>query len=142
MTNRERQFAAIGFEYAEGIDSAKVVRVPTTGREIRKTSRGTWEAQPWNDNYWKEFDDLLDAAKFATEPRHQLIRSEWEGRDVYITEGVSVDSVGKVFGIFTSAEDAMSENADQVAFAIVSADRLDRMQLDTAKHNSEVIGRK
>lgn len=66
MTNREREFAAIGFEYAEGIDSATVVIVPTTGREIRKTPRGTWEAQPHNDNYWREFTDLLDAAKFAT----------------------------------------------------------------------------
>lgn len=69
MTDREREFAAIGFEYSEGIDSASVVIVPSTGREIRKTSRGTWEAQPRNDNYWKEFADLLDAAKFATTPR-------------------------------------------------------------------------
>ncbi len=69
MTNRERAFAAIGFEYAEGIDMATVVTVPTTGRQIRKTPRGTWEAQPWNDNYWKEFDDLLDAAKFASRPK-------------------------------------------------------------------------
>lgn len=68
MTNRERDFAALGFEYAEGIDQAKVVIVPSTGREIRKTARGTWEAQPWNDNYWKEFDDLLKAARFATRP--------------------------------------------------------------------------
>lgn len=68
MTDRERQFAALGFEYAEGIDYAQVVIVPTTGREIRKTERGTWECQPWNDNYWKEFDDLLEAARFATPP--------------------------------------------------------------------------
>lgn len=69
MTNRERDFASIGFEYAEGIDSASVVIVPTTGREIRKTERGTWECQPWNDNYWQEFNDLLDAAKFASRPK-------------------------------------------------------------------------
>lgn len=68
MTNRERDFAALGFEYAEGIDLATVVIVPATGREIRKRN-GKWEAQPWNDNYWKEFDDLLDAARFATPPR-------------------------------------------------------------------------
>lgn len=73
MTNREREFAAIGFEYAEGIDAPhiKTVTVPTTGREIRRTKRGTWEAQPWNDNYWQEFDDLLEAAKFATRPKEQ-----------------------------------------------------------------------
>jgi hypothetical protein len=69
MTDRERQFAAIGFEYAEGIDLASVVIVPTTGREIRKNASGKWEAQPWNDNYWSEFDDLLDAARFATRPQ-------------------------------------------------------------------------
>jgi hypothetical protein len=68
MTNRERQFAAIGFEYAEGIDLANVVIVPSTGREIRKTKSGKWQAQPWNDNYWQEFDDLLDAARFASRP--------------------------------------------------------------------------
>lgn len=69
MTNRERQFAELGFEYAEGIESAKVVRVPSTGREIRRTDDGRWECQPWNDNYWRAFDDLLDAARFATPPR-------------------------------------------------------------------------
>lgn len=70
MTNRERQFANLGFEYAEGIDHASVVTVPATGREIRKNSRGHWEAQPWNDNYYREFSDLLDAATFATPPDH------------------------------------------------------------------------
>jgi hypothetical protein len=68
MTNRERDFANLGFEYAEGIDLAKVIIVPSTGREIRKTERGTWESQPWNDNYWTEFTDLLDAVRFATRP--------------------------------------------------------------------------
>lgn len=68
MTDREREFAALGWEFAEGIDQASVVIVPSTGREIRKTSRGTWEAQPWDDNYWREFCDLLDAARFATRP--------------------------------------------------------------------------
>lgn len=66
MTSREREFAKLGWDYCEGIDDAKVVRVPSTGREIRKRSDGKWECQPHNDNYWKSFDDLLDAAKFAT----------------------------------------------------------------------------
>jgi hypothetical protein len=65
MTDRERQFADLGFEYAEGIDLANIIAVPSTGREIRRTKRG-WESQPWNDNYWCEFADLLDAATFAT----------------------------------------------------------------------------
>lgn len=68
MTNREREFAAIGWEYCEGIDLANVVIVPATGREIRRVEGG-WEAQPWNDNYWQTFEDLLEAAKFATPPR-------------------------------------------------------------------------
>lgn len=70
MTDRERQFAALGFHCAE-IDQAKVVIVPTTGREIRRTARGTWECQPYNDNYWHEIRDLLDAARFATPPAYR-----------------------------------------------------------------------
>lgn len=66
MTNREREFASLGIEYAEGIERSNVVHVPSTGREIRKTQEGKWECQPWNDNYWKEFDDLLEALKFAS----------------------------------------------------------------------------
>lgn len=69
MTERERQFCELGWEYCEGIDLAAVVIVPATGREIRKTARGTWECQPWNDNYWEEFEDLLEAARFASPPR-------------------------------------------------------------------------
>ena len=79
MTGREREFASIGFEYAEGIDRANLVIVPSTGREIRKTLRGTWEAQPWNDNYWKEFDDLLDAARFAMKPPKKVELCECGG---------------------------------------------------------------
>lgn len=65
MTNREKEFFALGWEYCEGIDSASKVIVPATGREIRRTDDG-WASQPWNDNYWRTFADLLDAAKFAT----------------------------------------------------------------------------
>ena len=72
MTNRERELATLGFEYAEGIESAKVVIVPSTGREIRKTARGTWECQPWNDNYWSEFTDFIEAARFASRPRDPI----------------------------------------------------------------------
>jgi hypothetical protein len=70
MTDRERAFASLGLEYAEGIDRAKVVTVPATGREIRRTKDGqAWECQPWNDNYWLRFADLLDAVRAATPPR-------------------------------------------------------------------------
>ena len=69
MTDRERQFAALGIEYAEGIDRAERVTVPGTGREIRKRADGKWEAQPHNDNYYKSFDDLLAALRFATKPK-------------------------------------------------------------------------
>lgn len=69
MTNREREFAALGFEYAEGIESAAWVEVPSTGRRVTKKANGKWECQPWNDNYYREFDDLFDALKFATPPK-------------------------------------------------------------------------
>jgi len=64
MTNRERQFATLGFEYAEGIERSKVIRL-LNGREIRKTKDGKWECQPPLDNYWNAFNDLLDAIRFA-----------------------------------------------------------------------------
>ena len=64
MTNRERQFMEVGIEYAEGIEFSSVIRLPT-GREVRKKGN-KWETQPYNDNYWVLFDDLLDAVKFAT----------------------------------------------------------------------------
>ena len=66
MTNREREFAALGMEYAEGIESAKAVHLPS-GRMVNRVARG-WESQPWNDNYWRTFCDLLDAIRFATRP--------------------------------------------------------------------------
>lgn len=66
MTERERKFSELGFEYAEGIERMETVIVPYTNREIRRTKSGEWECQPWNDNYWRKFRDLLDAAIFAT----------------------------------------------------------------------------
>jgi hypothetical protein len=63
MTDREREFARLGLEYCEGIDQANVVILPT-GREVRRVN-GRWETQPPRDNYWKAFDDLLDACRFA-----------------------------------------------------------------------------
>jgi hypothetical protein len=64
MTDRERQFANIGLHYAEGIDRANVIILPS-GRKIRRTKKGKWRCQPPKDNYWREFDDLLEAATFA-----------------------------------------------------------------------------
>ena len=69
MTNREREFAALGFKYSEGIEGASTIIHPITGREIRKTAGGRYEAQPYNDNYWLAFDDLLDAIKCASPPK-------------------------------------------------------------------------
>jgi len=69
MTERERDLASLGIEYAEGIEYASAVVIPATGREARKTPRGTWESQPWNDNYWKEFDDVVDAIRHGTPPK-------------------------------------------------------------------------
>lgn len=65
MTNKEREFASIGWNYCEGIEEAKVIVVPETGRQIIKNNKGLWECQPHNDNYWKSFENLIDAAKFA-----------------------------------------------------------------------------
>lgn len=68
MTERHRKFALLGFHYDDGrIEQESVVVVPTTGRLIVKTRDG-YESQPWNDNYWCSFSDLLDAATAATSP--------------------------------------------------------------------------
>jgi hypothetical protein len=69
MTERERKFADAGFDFCEGIDRATKVIVPHTGREILKV-RSHWETQPYNDNYWKQCDNVLDALIFATPPQH------------------------------------------------------------------------
>lgn len=63
MTDRERQYADLGYEYAEGIERANVVNLPS-GREVRKVGE-RWEVQPHNDNYWVAFDDLIEAVKFG-----------------------------------------------------------------------------
>lgn len=63
MTDREREYMELGYEYAEGIERASVVNLPS-GREIRKVG-DKWEVQPPNDNYWVTFDDLIEAIKFS-----------------------------------------------------------------------------
>ena len=65
MTDRERQYYDLGYEYAEGIERAEVVNLPS-GREVRRIGESLWEVQPHNDNYWVSFDDLIDAIKFGT----------------------------------------------------------------------------
>lgn len=43
-----------------------VVNLPS-GREVRRTPHG-WKVQPWNDNYWLEFERLEDAVQAGTRP--------------------------------------------------------------------------
>jgi hypothetical protein len=69
VTNQERELASLGIEYAEGIERARVVIIPSTGREVRKTDRGTWEVQPRDDNYWREFGSVVEAVRFGTRPK-------------------------------------------------------------------------
>ncbi len=73
MTDRERELASLGFEYAEGIERANVVTLPASGREVRRFEKtdGTpyWEVQPYNDNTWLEFDNIIDAIKCGTRPK-------------------------------------------------------------------------
>jgi hypothetical protein len=47
---------------AQYVESEDTIDLPT-GREVRRTRRGTWEVQPKGDNYWREFADLLDAVR-------------------------------------------------------------------------------
>jgi len=58
MTAREREFAALGIENAEGIEQAAIVILPS-GRQVFRIADGRgrpcWEVQPWDDNYWLQF---------------------------------------------------------------------------------------
>lgn len=112
MTDRERELARLGFEYAEGIERASVITVPSTGREIRKTPRGTWECNPWNDNYWKEFPDLLDAIRFATPPRVALHHKRAK---LLRVEGDAAEEFGNLIGTagkFRNCSDAFVYSPD------------------------------
>ena len=71
MTDRERKLASLGFEYAEGIERASVITIPSTGREVRKVGENCWESQPPTDNYWRRFRSVVAAIRFAT-PAHLL----------------------------------------------------------------------
>ena len=71
MTDRERQFAELGIEYSEWIELSEVI-VLESGREVRKTKKNTWEVQPWNDNYWLEFEDIIDAIKAGIRPNESV----------------------------------------------------------------------
>lgn len=64
MTERERAWASIGYEYAEGIDRMGCIVRPD-GREIRRNADGGWETQPAADNYWCAFADAMTAAWWA-----------------------------------------------------------------------------
>jgi hypothetical protein len=66
MTNRERDLMDLGIEYAEGIERCQVIELPS-GLQVQRAKYG-WAAQPWNDTYWRELADLLDAMRFATPP--------------------------------------------------------------------------
>jgi len=62
MTNSEKQFAELGYEYATNIEQSKIVHMWHNNREIRKVGE-KWEVQPLNDNYWLSFDNLIDAIR-------------------------------------------------------------------------------
>jgi RNA polymerase sigma factor (sigma-70 family) len=67
MTDRERQFAALDMHYAKRMEQDKVIKVPSTGLEIRRVAEG-WACQRWNNKLRGTFPDLLDAVRFATQP--------------------------------------------------------------------------
>jgi hypothetical protein len=90
VTDREREFAGLGLEYAANIEACQRVILPS-GRYAAKTARGTWEVQPWFDNYWLEFEDLLDAVRCATRPKGCRCGSglpaspEYDGEGIFLT---------------------------------------------------------
>jgi len=68
MTNRERELAALGLHYAEGLERYEIIVLPWSGREIRRGKTKRWAVQPWNDNCWLEFDDVTEAVKASKRP--------------------------------------------------------------------------
>lgn len=66
MTDREREYTKLGYQYAESIERADKV-ILLSGRYVKKIGENSWEVQPPNDNYWVKFDDLIEAIKFGTQ---------------------------------------------------------------------------
>jgi DNA-binding XRE family transcriptional regulator len=117
MTNRERDYAALGIEYAEGIERADRVTVPSTGREVRRTKRGTWEAQPWNDNYWQEFNSLLDALRFATKPQPFAVTLA----RLRESAGLTLQDLGDAAGLSRQRVHQLETGAVKPTWAVVQA---------------------
>ena len=66
-------------------------------------------------------------------------RTVWDGRSVILTEGGSIDGGPILYGVFERPRDARSENADDLAIAIVHAESLTEEQIEIARRNSEVM---
>ena len=62
---------------------------------------------------------------------------EWDGRRVFPTVGCPVDGRGPMCGLFRSGMDAIDEQADDLAVAIVALADLTPGQAEIARRNSE-----
>lgn len=66
MTNNEIVLMRLG---AATVNTEECTKIELgSGRYIYKVEKG-WEAQPWNDNYWKTFKNIEDAIMFAMRPK-------------------------------------------------------------------------
>jgi hypothetical protein len=59
--------------------------------------------------------------------------------EVFLTEGMTMTSGRKIYGVFVSEDEAMSPHADRLTLAIINGQDLTSIQRITARHNSNAI---
>ncbi len=68
----------------------------------------------------------------------KLERTEIDGRNVILTEGAYVDG-RKLYGMFSTERDAMSDDADRLALGTVGPDNLTAEQIALAERNRHAM---
>jgi len=65
--------------------------------------------------------------------------TNWNGRVVILTQGMTQATGGRIYGVFADESDARAEDADARAIDILGEDQLTTEQIELAERNSEEI---
>lgn len=63
--------------------------------------------------------------------------TEIDGQQVIVTQGGYIDRGPRIYGLFASIDDAMSDDPDSAAVGTVSGEKLTAAQREMAQRNSE-----